>query len=73
MIPCLKSSGGNCQDTVMLVELLAAAVKLLGASEGTAIETFQNKFSSQGNIEVFAVTLKLPVTCGGTYVHICIR
>ena len=42
MIPCLKSFGGNCQDTVMLVELLAAAVKLLGAFEGTAIETFQN-------------------------------
>lgn len=73
MIPCLKSSGGNCQDTVTLVELLAAAVKLLGASEGTAIGTFQNKFSSQGNIEFLAVMLKLPVTCEGTYVHICIR
>lgn len=36
MIPCLKSFGGNCQDTVMLVELLAVAVKLLGAFEGTA-------------------------------------
>ena len=31
----------------MLVELLAAAVKLLGASEGTAIETFQNNLFDQ--------------------------
>ena len=47
MIPCLKSFGGSCQDTVMLVELLAIAVKLLGASEGTAIETFQNNLFDQ--------------------------
>ena len=72
MIPFLESAGGNCQDTVILVELLAATVKLLGASEGAAIETFQNKLSSQGNIEVFTVMLKLPVTCEGTYVHVCI-
>ena len=74
MIPFLESAGGNCQDTVILVELLAAAVRLLGASEGAVIETFQSKFSSQRNIhvDVFAFMLKLPVTCEGNYVHVCI-
>ena len=38
MIPFLESSGGNCQDAIILVEVLAAGVKLLGGSEGTAIK-----------------------------------
>ena len=40
MIPFLESSGGNCQDAIILVEVLAARVKLLGGSEGTAIKKF---------------------------------
>ena len=38
MIPFLESFGGNFQDAVILVEVLAARVKPLGGSEGTAIE-----------------------------------
>ena len=38
MTPFLLSSGGNCQDAVILVELLAVTVKPLGAAEGAAIE-----------------------------------
>ena len=37
MIPFLESAGGNCQDTVILLEELAVTVKLLGAFEGTEI------------------------------------
>ena len=37
MIPFLESFGGNCQDAVILVEVLAAKVKPLGGSEGTGI------------------------------------
>lgn len=36
--PCLKSSGGKCQDAAILVEELAGTIKLAGAREGTAIE-----------------------------------
>ena len=35
MIPCLESAGGNCQYAVILVELFAVKVKLLGGLEGT--------------------------------------
>ena len=37
MIPFLESSGGNCQDASILVEVLAVREKLLGACEGTEI------------------------------------
>ena len=39
MIPFLESSGGNCQDAVILVEELAFTVNLVGAFEGAAIGT----------------------------------
>lgn len=35
MIPFLTPSGGNCQDAVILVEVLAVALKLPGGPEGT--------------------------------------
>ena len=35
MFPCLAFSGGNCQDAVILVDVLATTVKPLGACEGT--------------------------------------
>ena len=38
MIPFLESAGGNCQDTVILVEELAVREKMLGGLDGTAIE-----------------------------------
>ena len=38
MIPFLESSGGNCQDASILVEVLAVREKLLGACEGTEIK-----------------------------------
>ena len=38
MTPFLESAGGNCQDAVILVELLAVTEKLLGAFEGTAVK-----------------------------------
>lgn len=38
MTPCLKSSGGKCQDAAILVEELAVTIKLAGAREGAAIE-----------------------------------
>ena len=38
MTPFLESAGGNCQDAVILVEVLAVEVKLPGGCEGTAIE-----------------------------------
>ena len=40
MIPFIESSGGNCQDAVILVEEVAARVKPLGGCEGTVIEKF---------------------------------
>ena len=43
MIPCLEPAGGNCQDTVILVEELAVTVKLVGGCEGTAIEKLKLK------------------------------
>ena len=38
MTPFLSLSGGSCQDAVILVELFAVTVKLVGAAEGAAIE-----------------------------------
>ena len=38
IFPFLSSAGGNCQDTVILVEELAITVKPLGGPDGTAIE-----------------------------------
>ena len=38
MIPFLESSGGNCQDASILVELFAVTEKLVGACEGTGKE-----------------------------------
>ena len=40
MIPFLESSGGNCQDAIILVEVLAARVKPLGGCEGAAVKKF---------------------------------
>jgi len=36
MFPCLAFSGGKYQDAEILVDVLAATVKPLGACEGTA-------------------------------------
>ena len=38
MTPFLSSSGGSCQDALILVELFAVTVKPIGAAEGAAIE-----------------------------------
>ena len=38
MIPFLESAGGSCQLAVMLVEVSAVTVKLVGACEGTEID-----------------------------------
>ena len=38
IIPCLAFSGGNCQDAVILVDVLAATVTPLGACDGTEIK-----------------------------------
>ena len=38
IVPCLAYSGGNCHDAVILVELLGARLKSLGACEGTEIK-----------------------------------
>ena len=38
MIPFLESSGGNCQNAVILSEVVAARVNPMGGCEGTAIE-----------------------------------
>ena len=40
MIPFLESAGGNSQDTLILVEVLAMTLKAVGGFEGTAIEQF---------------------------------
>ena len=37
IIPCLAFSGGDCQDAVILVDVLAITVKPLGACDGTEI------------------------------------
>ena len=34
-IPCLESTGGNCQEAVILVEELTVTEKFLGGFEGT--------------------------------------
>lgn len=44
-------------------------MKLLGASEGTAIEISHNNFSSRGNRKDFSVMMKVPVTWSGTFAH----
>ena len=38
IIPFLESAGGNCQDAVIIVEVTAVALKLLGACDGAAIK-----------------------------------
>ena len=38
MFPFLESSGGNCHDASILVEVSAVREKLVGAGEGTGIE-----------------------------------
>ena len=38
IIPFLESAGGNCQDAVIIVEVTAVTLKLLGACDGAAIE-----------------------------------
>jgi len=38
IFPFLSFAGGNCQDTVILVEEVAVTVKTLGAPDGAAIE-----------------------------------
>ena len=35
MFPFLESAGGNCQDAVILVEVLEVTVKFVGGFEGT--------------------------------------
>ena len=35
MIPFLSSAGGNSQDAIILVEVIAVALKLAGGPEGT--------------------------------------
>ena len=35
MIPFLSSGGGNSQDAVTLVEVIAAKLKLAGGAQGT--------------------------------------
>ena len=47
MFPCLAFSGGNCQDAVILVDVLATTVKPLGACEGTEIKKNKIKFISR--------------------------
>ena len=36
IIPFLESAGGNCQDAVIIVEVTAVTLKLLGAFDGAA-------------------------------------
>ena len=36
IIPFLESAGGNCQDAVIIVEVMAVTLKLLGAFDGAA-------------------------------------
>ena len=48
MFPFLESSGGNCHDASILVEVLAVRENLVGACEGTGIE-FYNKSSLHDN------------------------
>ena len=38
IIPFLKSSGGNCQDAAILVEVFGRRARLIGAFEGAAVE-----------------------------------
>ena len=41
MFPCLAYSGGNCQDAVILVDVLAVTAKPLGGCEGTESKVVQ--------------------------------
>ena len=41
--PFLVHGGGNCQDAVILVEVVAVREKALGGLDGTAIEKLNNK------------------------------
>lgn len=42
MIPFLEPTGGNCQDTLTIVEVTAVTVTLLGGCDGTAIEIMKH-------------------------------
>ena len=35
MIPCLESGKGSCQDAMIIVDVFAVTVNLLGAFDGT--------------------------------------
>ena len=37
MIPFLEPTGGNCQEALMIVEVIAVTMKLLGGCDGAAI------------------------------------
>lgn len=38
IIPCLESTGGNCQDAAILVDEIVFTVKLLGGFDGAKIK-----------------------------------
>ena len=54
MFPCLAFSGGNSQDAVILVDVLAATVKPLGACDGTAeIHVYQSNLFDKLSISLW--------------------
>ena len=52
MFPCLAKTGGNCQETVMLVEELTVNWKAVGGCEGTVLSTRDVCLNSQMIINV---------------------
>ena len=64
IIPFLESAGGNCQDAVIIVEVTAVTLKLLGAFDGAAIGKIENIMPMTGPIKCYYQT-KNPLDCLG--------
>ena len=67
MIPFLESSGGNCQDAVILVEEVAVRVKPRGACEGTEIEQLRVNLIQYSEFEALYYFIDLKVLLKSQY------
>ena len=56
IIPFLESAGGNCQDAVIIVEVTALTLKLLGAFDGAAIGKMANLMPITGPVKCYHQT-----------------
>ena len=64
IIPFLESAGGNCQDAVIIVEVTAVTLKLLGAFDGAADGKMQNLMPITDPVKCYYQTIDpLAIVC----------